>query len=700
MNLLPRNIAKQSSREAARIECGAVVEYEHSAKALLGLALTEKSGKWRLLNQSGHEVELPADRIYLLPAKLELDQNKQSQHLAYLEKLSAEATILAAKLQLAEVWDLVIGERSELSCQELTELLCLKDDALSRLATRRALHADSIYFKRRKNGYEPRAREVVEELRRGAELAAEKERERQHFKKLLLDYAHDKTVKLPPAIRQLEELAALGNQAQQAKELLQLVEEVAVALGCTLSGRTEEKAFALLVAIGHFSVDENLAFYRLRRAKVFSAEVEEEATAIAARLPEFLLERSRFSSRFLVSIDAQSTRDIDDALSCEELDDGYLFGVHISDASSCVSPRSFLEAEALQRASSIYCPDQQVPMLPQVLSEQTLSLVEQCERPTISYLVETDRHFRIRRRRIERTRLSVLRRLSYEEVDTVLYGKAEKEHSLSAEEEGQLLLLWHFAMQCDADRLASGAVNYPRHEMTPRVLEDGRIILEDQSEESPGRKLVSEMMVLANHSAALFASENKIPLIFRSQEVSDLEISSVGLDIPEGPARDFAQRGYLKRSLNSTNALPHSGLGLTVYTQVTSPIRRAIDLLNERQLAHFLCYGEGFYSAQELQELLVGIQNGVDEAFAIQREGNRYWLLRYFQQEKTRELDAVVLRTEGLKPLLLLDQTFSIHPFHPAGQRGDGSLRAGARIRVALERIDPRKDLLTLREIS
>ena len=164
---------------------------------------------------------------------------------------------------------------------------------------------------------------------------------------------------------------------------------------------------------------------------------------------------------------------------------------------------------------------------------------------------------------------------------------------------------------------------------------------------------------------ALFAAANRIPLIFRAQEPPDSDISQQGQDIPEGPAREYFLRSLLKRSAIAVEPARHSGVGVAAYTQSTSPIRRAVDLITQRQVGDFLDTGRPCYSADEVSELIARVECGAEEVMQIQRERNRYWLLKYLLQEQIREIDGVIVRVDGPKPLAELDLLYALYPFHP-----------------------------------
>lgn len=701
MPLNPISITRSDPNSPDKLEPGRVVEYEQHSKPILAIVLREKKGKWVLLNQCGAELELPAARLYLLPGKVPESVNNVESRTDFLSSLAEEVSRIASEIELEEVWQVLLGEVKETSVEEVADILFTEKSMRNHLTVRRTLLADQVYFKRKKFGFEPRPEAVVGELKVKLQIEAEKKKQRERFVNAVLTRLKDHSAPLPEGIEALEQLAALGRNAENAKETKGLLEEILECGNLSLQGRLDDKAFELLVAIGHFSPDENIIPIRLGRPVNFDKEILELAGRMALD-PDVYKTASRCDLRSLntITVDGEETRDFDDALSVEETDDGYRIGIHISDVVAVIPENSPVEDAALRRATSIYCPDSQIPMLPRDISEGVLSLIEESERGVITFFIEVNREFNIINREICRSNITISKRLTYEEADRILCDEVTGDDTVSR----MLTCLWNASAASEARRLDAGAVQFGRREMTAKVLPERKIVLEESNEDTPARKLVSEMMILANETAALFAKKNSLPLAFRSQEPPDTEISDEELRIPEGPAREYYQRGLLKRSTISSEPASHFGLGVEAYTQVTSPIRRAIDLINQRQLAEFLSRGEIHYPPMRIMELLTLIEPGLDEATQIQRERNRYWLLKYLIQEKIKEIEAVIVRTDGPRPLAELDILHSLYPFHPLARKNDvGAVSEkdlGRRVTLRVDSIYPRNQTLVLTEVQ
>lgn len=689
-----------------RIQFGALVDYEQNGKEYLGLALRERKSNWLVLNLEGKEIELAAGRLFLFPG-LEYSGNLQESDprsmTSYLAQILRQTETLENEISLEEIWEVLEESPREYSLFEIADLVGGSNNPLVALALRRILLANPIYFKRKKTGFEPRSRQTVVELKRQAAIEAEKKEELDRFRVAIKQRIAGQDVPLPATVELLEDYAALGGKFPRHKEAQSLLYEIEESLDLKLRGKGEEKAFELLVRARHFSIDQNLSLYRLGRRPGFSKELQILAENTAEALCFEPKEGCRdLRDLKLITIDAEDTEDIDDALSIERIPEGYRVGIHISDVAQVVSPKSLLDEEAKARATSLYFPDGKESMFPPILSEDVLSLVEGKERYAMSFFIDVSRGGDIINRSVNMSLVRVYRRLSYAEVDDLLNGSATSEDTFLPQ---MLLELWEVASSCEAQRLKKGALQISRREVFPVVGTNGVVRLEEWDEETPARKMVSELMVLANVTGAMLARDNGLALAYRSQQGLDtasdlLEHPERMEKIAEGPARDYAQRGLLKPSIVSTDALPHFGLAVPVYAQMTSPIRRYTDLLNQRQLKNFLIRQQAEFSKQDVDEVIMLADNSLTEARLVQRERTRYWLYKYLIQEKIRQLEGTVVRIDGTKPLVELDlfATTFIFRSHRHTPGGGGSLKVGDRVVVRVERIDPRQDDLVLQE--
>jgi len=631
---LPGKLPKSAtSSSAERIVVGSIVEYDQHGKPILGIVTGNRKDQWLIVNEAGQELAIAGTRLHLLPAKANLPNFTKQSCADYLAKIKSEAIELAKEIDLEQLWQVVSSKTVEISVSELSEIYSNNNDLLPHMAMRRALVADKIFFKRKKVGYEPRPAAVIEELKVQARVEAEKQQKREKLKQSILravagEAGADETVQFPPEIDLITHLAVFGSKMEQAKEATNLLTEILEITGFDFPGRADDKAFSLLVKIGVFKSHENLQMHRYQRSVDFEPEVNNAAKELIAAFQPLLSDTTRVDLTALhtITIDADSTKDIDDALSVEKLDNGYRVGVHITDVATAIKPDSILQSESVARGTSIYFAEEQVPMLPVELSQDVLSLVKGQKRLALSFLLECDNAFNITSRSIVRSVIRVRDRLNYDQVDELLFN--DRQNDLATPELIELLSnLWQATCVLEENRIIKGACQFNRREMQAQLAPDGKVYLVPQLDDTPSHKLVGEMMILANETAALFAKHHHFPIVFRSQEPPEQEPSEIEhrvKDIPEGSAKEYARLSFMKRSLTSSDPLPHYSLGLDAYTQVTSPIRRAVDLLNQQQIVSFIQNGKPLYSNNSLLDTLNLISAALDDSIFIQRNRNKY----------------------------------------------------------------------------
>ncbi len=271
------------------------------------------------------------------------------------------------------------------------------------------------------------------------------------------------------------------------------------------------------------------------------------------------------------TIDAASSRDLDDAISLSALDEGWELGIHISDVSSFIPVGNDLDKEALRRSTSAYLPNLDVHMLPECLSCGKASLLAGEVRPVLSVICKISPAWDIVSYLILPTAIKVSRNLSYDEVDGFL---SEPNPPFNP------------AMQ----RVVSILKAITDKHLQQRIERGARVW--DELEKSPSRRIVAELMVVYNRILADLVAEQKAPLFFR-YPVSDAVITCEGND-----------RMFIPPSTLGTEPRPHATMGLKVYAQMTSPLRRYSDLVNQRQAIAVICHDELPYSKDDLENML------------------------------------------------------------------------------------------------
>lgn len=688
---------------------GSLVVYEQHGVPLLATLLQEEGGKWLLFNAEGATCRIPSGRLEALPGTFPGDCSSEQMKVAFLLTTTKAARTCSTTFDLAALWELTHKAPRIYTPAELTSLLHAQHaletiSTESALAVRFLLYPAQPYFKRHKDGFEPRTDSDIGERKKVAEENALEQERQIVLRNTILARLKNPNVELPPGLNfhDLEQIAAHGSRTPNAKATLALLQQIEEAANIYLGDNPEARAFQLLVKLGRFHEKENLTFYRLGRPKTFSPAEEHAALVAGDALNQALLEsREDMTHLVAITIDAPETLDMDDALSLEHREDKIILGVHISDVSSLIPRNSELERLALERGSSIYCPEETVPMLPRHLSENVLSLRENEPRPAISFFLTFDSSYNLIHRDIRRTTIKVRHRLNYDFVDNELFNESARCSALSP----LLLSLWSLSSHLETLRISQGALAFSRRSVIPVVQDDNSVELLSVNEETPARKLVSELMIAANETAARFAWANKVPFLFRSQPPPDIDISQLQHSLPEGVSQDNYRMSFMKPSALSFTPGPHFGLALEAYAQVTSPIRRAFDLQNQQQLSSMLLHKTPCWTLQDLRSTFHTIEAANDTAQLIQRERARFWVLEYLVQKNIVSLDGIVVRLDGPKPvayieLLGMNVSFRSPRHLYKNSSTETSLTLGTKVQLAIKKVDPHTDRLVLDDLN
>lgn len=692
--MLPKNSPKvTASKNIAQDSLvGSYAQYDDEGQVVLGVVTGQKKEKYLIVNVRGRESELTRNRLYILPGKEPAGISSMTSRTQALVELANSIEAEASAFNVAELWSFLHEEPRLYSVSELCKSYFGSDTCVQHAGLRVALIRERIHFKRDKDAFEPRTASVVEELRKAEEAKARKKALREATLTFISERVNDKNIPIPgelhDAIDLLEEVAASVAHTDPArqKEAREFVHTCAERLRVPESLSIEKRAFEVLLKIGVFHEHTNLSFIRHTIPVTHTPEAVRESTEI--QVPNDLAlypESERAIRRDLTrvrcfTIDDATTRDMDDALSVEQTQDGYEIGIHITDATLAVTPGTALDRAARRRATSIYCADQTVNMLPEELSEFKLSLTLGDVRPSLSVLVSVSPKFEILSSTVTPSFVKVTERYSYEQVDELLEGG-----------DSSLLVLHDMAAAYEELRIRRGAMRVHKREVVP-FYEEGQVRLQEIHEESPARILVSEMMVLANSIMATFAMENNIPVLYRGQERPDDVPQNNSGAVPDGPAKDFSVRSKLKKSSVSLDPQPHAGLGLDAYIQATSPIRRYMDLCHQRQFISFFRAGRSWATREEFDHIASEIENYLQAATLCSRETRRYWLLRYLEQRgRNKPIEATVVRTDLKSPLVELDEVYMTTLV-----RLRSPVKLGDRVTLKISAVDAHADYLRL----
>jgi exoribonuclease-2 len=399
--------------------------------------------------------------------------------------------------------------------------------------------------------------------------------------------------------------------------------------------------FHIMVKCGIWNKNENITLLRSKIPVEFSEECLNQAAAFSEPDGAGLCSQGRrdFREFPLLTVDGVGTKDFDDALHIERKGDNFLVGIHVSDVSHYLKPGTPLYEEAKERSTSIYFPDAIVPMLPHDLSENLFSLLQNKDRPAVSFLVEISPEGAILSHKIVRSVVNVKRQLTYQE--------AEKR----CEQDGALHDLALLSAKLRKNRIEAGALVIPIPDVVIKIAADDSVSVQLVDTETKMRIMVSEFMVLANSLGAEYLAIRQQPGLFRSQASPQKRLFTTPQD---DLYVNFRQRRHLSRGILSTNAKRHSGVGVEQYTTITSPIRRMLDLAMQIQMTEILQQKGPYYSTKDLNILSAELATAATRVNLVRQLRHRYWLLKYLENKINKCLPAFILARNDKRVRIVL----------------------------------------------
>lgn len=624
-----------------------LVDLRESGEVRAAAVLEKSEGKLRVRLADGRELRLPVARVLDRGGEIEVgDRADGSAVSAAVAAWEAEVRRRGADVDLEELHELLAAERGAGAVVELADVAPLVlGDALpaSRAAVHRALARRNPWFRFDGKRWLVRPQADVDKDKAKLELQQRLARERESFVEIARQRLAGSGVDLPPGsekfLRLLRDVAVEAESAGSRKEAGQLVAEIRGGEAGHLSAAL---AFDVLVGLGQFTVHENLDLIRAGVARDFTPEVLAAAEDAAREPVELEAGREDLRELDIVTIDDVGTTEVDDGLSFVERANGFELGIHIADASYFVKKDSLLDEAAFARSTTYYLPGLSIPMLPAVISEQAASLNEGVDRPALSFFVEFTPHGEVVSTRVTPSLVRVDRRMTYDDCEAVLAGEAE---APDEERWSWLRRLETLALSLEADRIAAGSTPIRAREVHIRVSEAGDPTVRVLDPGRPARKLVSEMMILANALAAQACAERSALAIFRKQGPPNGNVPAPPTDHYD-PVLVNAFRRTLQRTIISLEPGPHAGLGLEAYVQATSPIRRYQDLVVHRIIKAFLADEKRPYSREDLQAVADATEAAGRQARQIENATDEYWILRSYESRVGDILEGVVLRSD------------------------------------------------------
>jgi ribonuclease R len=470
----------------------------------------------------------------------------------------------------------------------------------------------------------------------------------------------------------------------------------------------------------------------------FSVEAEAEAAKLPAQVRKSdWAGREELLDTELVTIDGETARDFDDAVFCEREGRGFRLVVAIADVSHYVEDGSALDADALERGTSVYFPRRVIPMLPEKLSNGLCSLNPDVERLCVACEMSIGPNGEIKRYRFFPSVMRSRSRLTYTKVAAALADpKGEAAASLGVPFE-RIAVLEELYRILARERVRRGAIDFDTIETQFVFDRQGRLERIERVERNDAHKLIEECMLAANVCASDILQKNEHPGLYRVHEGPTPEkleklrefLKSFGLQLGGGDkprAKDYAKlmeqvkgrpdapllQTVMLRSLQQAVYSPdnegHFGLAYEAYAHFTSPIRRYPDLLVHRAIKAVLQkkrYKPSHGGANAWTALGIHSSETERRADEASREVDA-WLKAYYMKDRVgEEFDGIISAVTSFGIFVALDELFVEGLVHVSelgrdyfrydaihhemlGDRSKKRFRLSDRVRVRVARVD------------
>lgn len=628
------------------------VLFEEAGKYLGGRVLSEAEASAQVELETGKRVKVKG-------ANIVLRFEKPSP-----AELIAEGRALAATVDLDLAWE--FAPEGEFGFDELaTEYFQARPTLVQQAAALLALFEAPHYFRRAGKG---RFKKAPAEIIQQALAAIEKKK---LVQAQITEWAGQLAAGVCPAPVREQLFKILFRPDKNAPEYKAVVDAARA---------TQRPPLELLKRAG--AIDSAYQFHWRR----FLFENFPKGTGFPSLQPPVIADELPLADVQAFSIDDSHTTEIDDALSVQGLGSGtVVVGIHIAAPGLALVPGGAIDQVARARMSTVYMPGHKITMLPDhVVEAYTLQEGRDC--PAVSlYATFDEQTLALKGTETRLERVPIVANLRHDQLDTVITQPWLEDASAGAAETPAMLaplraplsFLFRLAKQLKAQRevVRGKPENFSRPDYTFRLVgNDGEptgnepVQIGTRQRGAPLDLIVSEAMILANSSWGGWLGELGVPGLYRSQASL-----APGIKVRMG-----------------TRALPHAGLGVKSYAWSTSPLRRYTDLVNQWQIIAAARHGKTAALAAPFKPKdadLFSILSGFDAAYstynAHQGGMERFWTLKYLQQQGITELEATLIKDVPNGALARADTLPLV--LMVTGTQG---LQRGARVRVRLGEVD------------
>lgn len=470
----------------------------------------------------------------------------------------------------------------------------------------------------------------------------------------------------------------------------------------------------------------------------FGESVEKESEKIPLTISQEEIDKRRDMRTIkTITIDPETAKDFDDAISYEKLNDNeFQIGIHIADVSHYVRSESELDIEAYERGTSVYLVDRVVPMLPERLSNGVCSLRPNEDKLCFSAIFTINTNGDIYNEWFGRTIINSNHRYTYEEAQTIIETR-----EVTNELDSAILQLDEIAKTLRRLRLKNGSIVFDKREIKFKLDENLKPIDVIFSISKDANKLVEEFMLLANVKVAEFLKQHKVSSVNRVHEEPDIlklgnlkvflnqygynfntnsddlrgDINKLLMEV-KGTSEENIVNNLVIRSMQkaiySTNNYGHYGLGFDDYTHFTSPIRRYSDVMVHRILNRVLS-GYKSYKEANLSSKCSHLSSKEVRAQKASRDSIKFKQAEYMSDKIGRVYDGVIVgvsnyglfveikdtNCDGFVKLNEISGDFyesDINNFRVVGKNTGNIIRLGDDVVIIVKSVDVLKKVIDL----
>lgn len=603
------------------------VFFEEDGSFKIASIMTETQGALQVESVSGKRTKVKASNVLM---------RFETPLAGFMEAANTEAETL----ELDFLWE-CCGE-TEFGFEEFSaDYYGRKPTSIEAAAIAIKLHSAPVYFNRKGKGrYKAAAAEILKAALAGLEkkrLLAEK----------MAAFVEDlKSHKMPEELMQKRDML-LYEPDKNAFEYKTLD---AAASALHLSHLKLMHICGAIPSVHDYHLGAFLREYFAKGTDFTPEQIAEIASDITFDLP--LADAEAFS------IDDSTTTEIDDAFSIKQLADGITrVGIHIAAPALGIAVEGTLDKEVMQRLSTVYMPGNKITMLPET-AIRPFSLDAGQVKPVLSLYLHVNEALEIIQRDSKVELIKVADNLRHDTLEP-FFNESSLEADSGHPYWAKLLYLFNLAISLEKSRGKYDPTKPPQVDYNFYVTDD-KVSIIGRHRGSPMDKLVAELMIEANNQWGALLASHEVPGLYRAQ---------------------MGGRVYM-----TTKAEPHQGLGVAQYAWSTSPLRRAVDLINQRQIISVVQNNQPVYP-QNSDALTTHMRNFelTYKAYSeFQTRMERYWCLQYliqegFLEENKQEIHATVWR-ENLVRLDNMPYMTKVY--------GLPELKPGTRVSLQVQEVD------------